>query len=155
MVKIVVLLLMWTIPQPLCDWHFGHHGGGSIDPESQAMVDASLAAMGAIVLGTVFMTTVGGPLVLVWTRRVRHLFWSVPLVNAVFYLAMALIRPFPGGWEALWRGPGVGYTIVVLICWLLCSFGSALLLALIYLLYRTIKKVFTAVKEAPQPEIPN
>ena len=125
MAIILALIAFCSWLLPLCDWHHSHCGGSSPDPETEAIVAVVLATVAVLLASTLLLGCVGGPLVLLWTRKVRHLFWAIPVVNALVYLIALYVRPFPGGFAAQFRMPGLAYTIIELIRrGVLTQFGS-------------------------------
>jgi hypothetical protein len=147
--RFLCLLLTTT---PLCDWHhFGSHGG-SYDPETQAIMDASAVAVVVAFVSSLLMFVAGGPLILVFTRRVRHLFWAIPAVNVAVYTVTIIARPYPGGFCSRFHMPGLPSTILELIFLTVLSLGAAIVLAAIYLVYRVIHMAVTALRRSSQPK---
>jgi uncharacterized Tic20 family protein len=137
---------------PLCDWHHGRSHGGSLDPQSEAIVTAILGTLFLLLGVTLFLVVAGGPLLVIWTRKVRHLFWSIPAVNAAIYSIALAGRPYPGGFAAQFRLPGLFYTILELILVMLLSLAAAGILAIVFLLLRLTKRVFrTATAHGDRP----
>ena len=134
-------ILSYALPLgPLCHFHhFGGGGKGTLDPETQAIMDASFVALTVILLSSSFMCAVGGPLILLLTHKIRHLFWSIPLVNVFAYLVAAIARPYPGGVWARFQMPVIIHTAIELFVLVVLSLGAAILLATICVLYRLVK----------------
>jgi len=123
------------VPVPLCDWHHwsGHHSsGGSADPVVEAFVVAVFVAAGIGVLASLL----GGGLLILFTRRIRDMFWAIPAVNVALFVVFLLVRPYPGGIAAQFQGWGLVYTLVALVLLLLASLVVATVLALVRLVAR-------------------
>lgn len=142
-------------PGPLCDWHhhWGHHGG-SPDPETDAMVTAVLATVAVLLGSTLLMCVAGGPAILVLTRKARHLFWSIPAANSLVYAIILYLRPYPGGFHAQFRTPGIFYTVIELILVVLVSLGAATVLCIVYLVVRMTRKGVAKLANIGQPQSP-
>lgn len=150
----IILMLFWLLPlnTPLCDWHHSSSHSGSLDPETQAITDASAVALGIISISSLSMLVVGGPLILSFTRRVRHLFWVIPAINLILYIVTIIARPYPGGFWARFHMPGLPDTVIELIFLILFSFGAATLLAVIYFVYRMIRMAANMLGNDDQPK---
>jgi hypothetical protein len=145
---IALLFLAVSAQTGLCDWHhhYGYGSGGAPDPNFDAFMWTSiliLAASAAILL-------LVGPVIVIRTRRIRDLFWVVPLVNTVLYILSISLRSYPGGFVARFQPPGLANTILEILLLLVSSLFVALILAIIQWITRTVKR-FTK-KQEPNTE---
>jgi hypothetical protein len=128
----------------LCDYHHFGFRGSSSDPESQAIVAASGIALGVVFMTNIALLTIGGPLLLVLTGKIRHLFWTIPAVNISLYIATIIARPYPGGIGKRFHMPGGLYTTIEVMFVVLSSLGTAALLSVVSLLCRMIRTAVAA-----------
>jgi len=132
----IVRLIEWFAPIPLCDWHGGGHSSGvPADPIVDAYVVGFFTAVGIGILASLL----SGGLMIVFTRRIRNMFWAIPAVNLALFAIFMLIRPYPGGAAAQFQNRGLTYTLVTLTALLFISLAMALILALIRLVVRAIR----------------
>jgi hypothetical protein len=135
--------LLLSLRAPLCDLHHWGHHGSSPDPEGEALVGVCMATMAILVAGTFFLACFGGPLILVLTRKARHLFWAIPAVNVLFYTVAVFVRPYPGGVRATFQMPGLFYTILELTFLILLSLATATIVAVVYWIIRLARMART------------
>lgn len=123
----------------LADWH--HHSSGSSgapDPHLESFFATSLIVLG-VSLAILF---IGGPILVTRTRRIRDLFWVIPLFNMVFYLLSIGLRPYPGGFAARFQSPGMEHTLSEIAVVVTASLAVALILAAFQWLKRTARRLF-------------
>jgi hypothetical protein len=142
---ITFLLLVFTAQTGLCDLHhYGHARSGDPDPALDAFLMTSvliLAASAAILL-------IAGPVLLIRMQRIRDLFWTVPLVNTIFYILSISLMTYPGGFLAKFQSLGLPNTILEIVLLLVSSLIVALILAIIKWFIQTMKQ-FTKKQESP------
>src|SRR5512146_3267860 len=100
----ILFSLALSVETALCDWH--HHGHGSTGMPDPTF-DAFMLTCILVLVASVAILILGWPLLVPRVRRIRDLFWVVPLVNTVFYLLSISLRPYPGGFTARFRPPGL------------------------------------------------
>jgi hypothetical protein len=123
-----------------CDHFGGHgHGGGSGDPVSDATAAVFVVSAMILIAGSVGLSLIGGSLLMFFTSQIRQLFWAVPGANFVLYFLLLLLRPYPGGFYAQFRLPGLVYTIVEIVGLLLLTILLLIVLVLGRLLSRGIQ----------------
>ena len=145
-----VRLLEGLIPLPLCDWDgWSSHSSstGSADPVVDAFAVAILVAIGIGVL----VSFLSGGLLIVFTRRIRDMFWAIPAVNLAVYLVFLLAREYPGGREAQFRGRGLAHTLGALALLLVSSLILASVLAL---LRSAVRRIRSLARNRSQPRPP-
>lgn len=133
------LSMILSADQALADWH--HHSSGSSgvpDPHFDAFMTTSLIVLG-VSLAILF---IGGPILIPRTRRIRDLFWVIPLINIAFYLLSIALRPYPGGFTARFQSPGLEHTLFEIAFLLIASLAVALILAAFQWLKRTARRFF-------------
>jgi len=127
-----------------CDWgHHGSGGGGAPDP----VFDAFFWTSALILAASIAILILAGPFLIPRTRRIRDLFWKVPLINLPFYLVSILFRPYPGGFAARFQSPGLGYMIAEIIILLIASSIVALIFAIVLRIMRIIKSRSTGQEQ--------
>jgi hypothetical protein len=144
-IALAFLALVVSAQTGLCDWHHhGHSSGGAPDPNFDAFVWTSILILAASTAILLF----AGPLIVIRTRRIRDLFWAVPLVNTGLYILSISLRSYPGGFLARFQPPGLPNTILEIVLLLVASLLVALILAIIQWGIRTVKR-FTKKQESP------
>lgn len=133
-----LLGLVLSANTALCDWH--HHGHGS-SGASDPSVDAFMWTCVLVLAATMVILFVAGPILVIRLRRIRDLFWVVPLVNTVLYLLSMCLRPYPGGLAARFQPPGLVNTILEIALLLISSLTVALILAMIQWIIRTVRRL--------------
>lgn len=142
---IAFLVLVVSVQTGLCDWHHhGHGSSGAPDPNLDAFVWTSVLILAASTSILLF----AGPIILIRTRRIRDLFWTVPLVNTGLYILSISLRSYPGGFLGRFQSPGLPNTILEIVLLLVSSLLVALILAIIQWSIRTVKR-FTKKPESP------
>jgi len=141
-------VLQGLVPLPRCDWHHwsGHHSSGaSADPVADAFVVALfvVAAIGVLV------SLISGGLLIVFTRRIRDMFWAIPIVNLAVYTLFLLVRPYPGGRVAQFRGEGLRHTLITVVLLLALSLILASVLGLLRLAVRAIRSAAFSPRHTP------
>lgn len=131
--------LVLSADTALGDWHHHSSGsGGAPDPHFEAFMATSLIVLG-VSLAILF---IGGPILVTRTRRIRDLFWVIPLFNIAFYLLSIGLRPYPGGFAARFQSPGMEHTLLEIAFLLIASLAVALVLAAVQWLKRTRRRFF-------------
>ena len=120
-----------------CD--HGGHGGGSGDPVLDAIAQVFVVSAMILIIGSVGISLIGGSLLIFFTSQIRQLFWAIPGANFVLYFLILLLRPYPGGFYAQFRLPGLVYTIVEILGLLLLTILLLIVLVLGRLLFRGIQ----------------
>ncbi len=138
----LLLLPMLMAQTAWADWHHhvGHHGGG--DPDDP-MVDAFALGVLLIFGGSAAILFLGGPVLIILSRKIRHTLWIVPLVNLLLYLLSITLRGYPGGFTARFRPPGLWYTITEGILLLLLTVLIVLIVAIVQWIVRKGRSVFS------------
>jgi len=122
-----------------CD-HGGHgRGGGSGDPVMDAIAAVFVVSAMILVAGSVGISLIGGSLLMFFTSQIRQLLWAVPGANFLMYFLLLVLRPYPGGFYAQFRLPGLVYTIVEIVGLLLLTVLLLLVLVLGRWLFRGIQ----------------
>jgi hypothetical protein len=145
-VLLLLLLVLWT-PPAWCDLHH-HLGSGHPDAPPDPLVDAFVWGSLLIVAASLALLVIGGPLLFLWTRRIRDLFWAVPLANLLLYLLSIALRSHPGGRGARFHPPGLWYTIAEVVLLVLSSLVVASILAAIRWLFRKFRPPREAASRA-------
>jgi hypothetical protein len=123
-----------------CDHFGGHgHGGGSGDPVLDAITAVFVVSAMILIAGSVGISLIGGSLLMFFTNQIRQLFWAVPGANGLLYFLVLLLRPYPGGFYAQFRLPGLVYTIVEIVGLLLLTILLLIVLILGRFLFRGIQ----------------
>lgn len=133
----------------LADLHFHHPSGhtGPPDPVITAFVVTLFVGLGISVLAGVL----SGGLLMVFTRRIRDMFWAIPLANVAMYALFLATRSYPGGRSAQFRGGGLVDTLLGLILLLIVSLAMATILALIRRLGRAMRGKTTSPPKVGNP----
>jgi hypothetical protein len=137
---ILLLVLMVASQTAWGDWHF-HHGRHGSSPPGDPDVEAFLDTVSLIIAASIAILFLGGPVLIIWTRRARDAFWLVPSVNLLLYVLSIRLRSYPGGFTARFRPPGLWYTIGEIFVLLLISLAVAAILAGIRWLVRRIQAI--------------
>lgn len=130
MIKLAIafLMLMFSAQTGLCDLlNYGHVRSGIPDPTLDDFVFTSILILAASAAILLFV----GPVILIRMRRIRDLFWTVPLVNTVLYILSISLMSYPGGFLAKFQSPGLPNTILEIVLLLVSSLLVALILAII------------------------
>ena len=153
----IVFVILALVPSVAwCDWHdhFGHsgsHGQGTVDPEIEFFVSTLLL----IIVASSVLLFLGGPVLVFCTRRTRHIFWIVPLVNFVLYVLSLYLRTYPGDSPTRLRSPGPWYAIFEIVLLGFLSLLIAVILAVIHWLIRKIRSVLKGKDRlfGPDPQL--
>jgi len=123
------LLAMVLLAQTaLCDWHHHGHGSGSgHDPG----FEASMWTCVIILVASLAILFLAGPILVIRTRRIRDILWLVPLINVAFYVLSISLRPYPGGFAARCEPAGFANTVLEIAVLLGTSLIIVLILAVI------------------------
>jgi len=143
----IVLAAVLQLLLPLADWHHhSSHGGASSEPPDPHIA-AFVVGLFFIAAEGLFLAPTCGLGVVLLTRRIRHLFWAVPLTNLVSYVLFCLCYTYPNGRLARLHMPGLVYTTVELVLVLLLGLILAILLALLLLLVRLLRRAYGARRQ--------
>jgi len=151
-----VFTLLASAQTGLCDWHnhHSHSDGGTPNPAFDSFMWTSILIVAASIAILFFV----GPVLLIRNRRIRDLFWMVPLANMGLYILSISVRQYPGGFTARFHPPGVTNTVLEFALLLLSSFLVALVLAIIQWIVRNVRRFTKKAEgvdgrppEAPQP----
>ena len=123
----------------LCDWHHSYEHGtsGSSDPAIEAFMWTSIL----IVASSVAILLFAGPVLIIRTRRIRDVFWVVPLANTALYILSISLRPYPGGFAAKFQPPGLTNTVLEIVLVVLSRLLVALVLAIVHWLVRMVRRL--------------
>lgn len=132
-----LLCLALTTQTAWCDWdHFSHHGGGSPDVPVDPVFDAFMMTAVLVIAASVGLLLFGGPVLIIFTRRIRDTLWIIPAANLLLYLVSIFVRPYPGGLIERFRPPGLYYTLTEIALLLILSFIVAVIIAVIQWIVR-------------------
>ena len=138
----------------MADWHHhqfsGSHGSEASGDDKLFTIFFFSALL--IVFGTLVVSFLGGPIILFFTRKARNLFWAIPGANLLLYFLMLVLRPYPEGFAAQFRLPGLVFTIIEILLLLLLSLILAAVLALIYTVLRKLRSLPTCKQGAVNRE---
>ncbi|MBN8217649.1 MAG: hypothetical protein J0L75_13485 [Spirochaetes bacterium] len=111
-------------------WSAPFHHRGATDPATpDPQLDAFMMGAALILVTGSFLLFVGGPLLILLTRRVRYTLLLVPALNFFFYALSISLRPYPGGFFERFIPPGLWFTMGEAFLLLLSTFLVTLLLA--------------------------
>ena len=132
--------------------HHSFGSGGSGNPELDAAAGMFLASSLILISCGLALSLAAVPLLIVWAKNIRRILLGLPSIDVLIYLLIVLLRPYPGGFTAQFRVPGLIYTILEMGILLVLLFASPLLALLIYLVIRAIqalrkKRAADCVKE--------
>ncbi len=137
-VIIAGLMLAFSSQQALADWH--HHSGSSGVPPDPHM-EACVVTVAVSLASTLVILFLGGPLLIIWGRRILHTLWLLPLANLLLYLVSISLQPYPGGFGARFETPGLFYTLAEIVFVLVASMIVALIVMAIQWLLRKLRPV--------------
>lgn len=144
------MLCLLTRSVPRCGLYdlFEHHSSHSSapDPEVEAFVVTTLL----IVLSAVVVLLTCCPFLAVKVRRIRDLFWVIPSLNLGLYLLSIVFRPYPGGFIARIRPPGLWFTLLEVFLVLMLSSIVATLNACVMWVLRIIRRRRSEPTAAPK-----
>ena len=137
-ITIALFPLLLFAQSAWCDWDHSSSSSGPPDPGFDAFMVTTLIIIAASLAILLF----AGPILVTRTRRIRDLFWIVPLVNIVLYIVSISLQNYPGGFAARYQPPGLENTVLEIILLLLSSLIVAGVIAVIRWVIRT-KKMLT------------
>lgn len=144
------ILLLGTMAQTaIADWHHHHtsHSDLSNDPHFDAFMWSAVLAIAATMLLCFF----GGPILILWGRRIRDTLWIVPLANLLLYTLSIALRSYPGGLAARLQPPGVYYTSAEIVFVLVLSFAVAIVIAAVQWVVRKMRLLLRKRESIAKP----
>ncbi|OQX22892.1 MAG: hypothetical protein BWK80_28800 [Desulfobacteraceae bacterium IS3] len=137
---IFFLLLAGSIQTAWCDW--GHHRSRSSDIPADPHLDAFIATVFIAIIANAVLLLFAGPIMVIFSRRIRDMLWSIPAMNLLLYLISIYLRSYPGGFAARFEPPGLAYTIGEIVLLLVLSLIVILILAAIRWFVNKVKGIF-------------
>ncbi len=151
----LLVCLALTPATAWCDWHDHlHHHGSRGSSSSDPCLDAFVTTVFLTIVASGAILVLGGPVLVMWTRRTRDILWIVPLANLLMYLLSIYLRAYPGGFAARFRSPGLWYTVSEIILLGVLSLLVAVILAAIQWLYRKIRSIIKKGATSTEPSTP-
>jgi hypothetical protein len=137
-----MFFLFWagSVQTAWCDW--GHHHSRSSDIPADPHLDAFIATVFMAIIANAALLLFAGPISIIFSRRIRGMFWSIPAINLLMYLISIYLRSYPGGFAARFEPPGLAYTIGEIVILLVLSLIVILILAAIRWFVNKVKGIF-------------
>jgi hypothetical protein len=143
-VATVLVLAVVAATPALADLHHSHHSDPT-DPVTRALyLDIGIAAL--CLLASLLW---GFRLVIVKTRRIRDLFWAVPLVNLALFAVSIAGQPYPGGRAERFTGIGLAITVYEAFAILTASLLVASILAVVAWVSRNVRALHASPGDPP------
>lgn len=149
-----------------CDWHHhGHDSSRAPDPAFEALLrtpfgapdpafDAFMSTCILILGASVAILLFAGPVFVIFLRRIRDLFWVVPLANTALYVLSISLQAYPGGFAARFQPPGLRNTILEVTFLLFTSLLVAVVLAIVQWMVRMVRSFMKKQKTDTDPSPP-
>ena len=119
--------------------HHSFGSGGSGNPELEAAAGMFVVSSAILISCGIALSMAAGPLLIVWAKSFRRILFGLPALDLLIYLLILILRPYPGGFSAQFRMPGVIYTVMEMAILFVLLIASPLIALLIYAVIRAIQ----------------